>query len=222
MYEALRNCDLKTRLLQEIDSCSNSDGVDASRLVAQPLLQSTYAEVLRLRVANGMMRQCEFEAFNLDGYQIPKGEEMIIFTRHPALHEESWNLAGRSATMATNLEHFQAERFLVPKGSLNKREGDGKADHPYLDGGEYEFSLEGLAGLWLPYGGGQRMCPGRHFAKAEIITTVASLISQYDLELIDADKLHAKPDMRWFPTGGLPPDCRVPFRMRRGFRAANK
>lgn len=161
------------------------------------------------------MRQNDFEAFDLEGYRIPKGEPMVIFTRHPALHEESWTLAGRSVTKASKLDQFQAERFLMPRGSADNIAGDEKATPDYLRGDKYEFSLDGLAGLWLPYGGGQRMCPGRHFAKAEIISTTAVLISQYDLELVDADTFHAKPDMRWFPTGGLPPDCKVPFRMRR-------
>lgn len=88
--------------------------------------------------------------------------------------------------------------------------GPGGADQ----GVEPVFSLEGVAGCWLPFGGGQRMCPGRHFAKSEMLGTFAMLLSDYDLEL-SGDMDGIRPDMRWYPTGTLPPMGKVPFRIRR-------
>ncbi|KAF3015966.1 hypothetical protein E8E14_012770 [Neopestalotiopsis sp. 37M] len=214
LYEALRDYGLKERLISEINACHGPSGFDTSKLIAKPLLQSAYAETLRLRVANGMFRQSESEPFDLDGYRIPKGEPMIIFTRHPSLNEESWASAGRPST-DTPLDQFQADRFLVPNDTAEENSNGEKMSQSELGGGAYKFSMEGLAGLWLPYGGGQRMCPGRHFAKAEIINTLALLLSQYDFELVDTETIRPKPDVRWFPTGGLPPDRKVPFRMRR-------
>lgn len=47
------------------------------------------------------------------------------------------------------------------------KEGKGVIDRPPY------FSLDGLNGSWIPYGGGFRACPGRHFAKREILMTLA-------------------------------------------------
>ncbi|KAK0630533.1 cytochrome P450 [Bombardia bombarda] len=201
IYEALRNEALRQQLTIEASECVRPDStIDAAKLVTQPLLQSAYAEVLRLRVGIGMTRVSESEPFSLGGYQIPKGESCLIFSRHPAFNEEAWQAAGRpSAVTGAPLEEFHADRFLVPKKDEEL--------------GGLEFSLDGLAGLWLPYGGGQRMCPGRHFAKSEIISTFALLTSRYDMELMEG--VAVEPDLRWFPVGALPPAGKLPFRMRR-------
>ncbi|KAI2467415.1 cytochrome P450 [Annulohypoxylon bovei var. microspora] len=202
IYESLRDTDLQKRMVSEVTSCTGPTGLDTSKLSTQPLLQSAYAEVLRLRIAIAMTRTNESDDFRLDGYRIPKGNPLIIFSRTSALNADAWTLAGRPPTYKTPLENFYAERFLVPKKSAET-------------GTEYEFSLEGTAGCWLPYGGGERMCPGRHFAKTEIIGTFASLLSQYDLELAETDPVRVEADLRYYPTGGLPPKSKVPFRIRK-------
>ncbi|KAI1455294.1 cytochrome P450 [Annulohypoxylon moriforme] len=213
IYEALRDVDLLKRMLSEVDMCTGLDGLDTSKLSTQPLLQSAYAETLRLRIAIAMTRTNESDDFRLDGYRIPKGDPLIIFSRTSALNTEAWTLAGKPPTDKTPLQDFYADRFLVPKKPAEAGE-DGSSSDLTSAGPEYEFSLDGTAGCWLPYGGGERMCPGRHFAKTEIIGTFASLFSQYDVELVGADP-RVESDLRYFPTGGLPPTGKVPFRIRK-------
>lgn len=73
------------------------------------------------------------------------------------------------------------------------------------DDGGPEFSMSGMTGLWIPYGGGPRACPGRHFAKREIMVTCALMISMFDVEILaDEEAL-----------GTLRPADKVPFRIRR-------
>lgn len=60
------------------------------------------------------------------------------------------------------------------------------------------------------------MCPGRHFAKVEMLGTFAMLFSKFELELVSTKNLgDVKPDMTWYPTGTLPPTNKVPFRIRK-------
>lgn len=189
------------RLSAEVSSCVSDVGaINVEKLSCQPLLQSAYAEVLRLRVAIAISRVSEHGDFNLSGYRISKDHPIIIFSRTPALNEEAWASTGR--TQRKSLEEFDAERFLLTElvgGSLQPR-----------------FSLNGLAGLWLPYGGGQRMCPGRHFAKNEILITIAILFTQYEMELAQGfDVTGVQPDMRWYPVGALPPKGKVPISIKR-------
>ncbi|RYP83964.1 hypothetical protein DL769_001270 [Monosporascus sp. CRB-8-3] len=215
IYEALKNEKLRKRMVSEVVSCTTSGGLDISRLLTQPLLLSAYAEVLRLRVAIAMTRVNEWESFNLGGYQIPKGQPLVIFSRPPALNKEAWTLAGKPPAETAPLADFYAERFLVPKKPTENSQDDIRSPAYASTDGEFEFSLEGLAGIWLPYGGGQRMCPGRHFAKSEIISTFAVLFSQYDIELVPGSPDKVEADLRWVPVGALPPVGKVPFRMRK-------
>lgn len=216
VFEALKDAGLRARLVSETTSCLSPGPAkfNMSKLSSQPLLQSAFAETLRLRIATGVMRVSEHEPFKLAGYTIEQNHPMVVFTRPVALNAEAWTRAGRAPTRP--LEEFQAERFLVPK---TKESGGGGGDSGFsstiTDDG-YEFSLEGLAGCWLPFGGGQRMCPGRHFGKQQIISAFALLFNHFDIELnpaVDVERI--SPDMRWVAIGGLPPASKVPFRIRR-------
>ncbi|KAF2197033.1 cytochrome P450, partial [Delitschia confertaspora ATCC 74209] len=221
LFEALKDPDLHNRMLQEVTTCASiqGGGFDITKLSEQPLLQSSYAEVLRIRVAITMTRVNEFEDFTLAGYRIPRHKPIVIFSRTSALNEEAWVQAGREITKP--LDEFHAERFLIhPKTHDREREkkkkvgiSDNIAPKTNLDD-RLQFSLDGLAGCWIPYGGGQRMCPGRHFAKNEILGTFALLCTKYDIELQDMDTGKVQSDFGWYPVGSLPPVCKVPFRIR--------
>lgn len=73
--------------------------------------------------------------------------------------------------------------------------------------------MEGLSGAWLPFGGGLRQCPGRTFAKREIILSFAVMASTFDLELLEAGPV--VPDMKYYGLGTFPPMGKVPFKIRR-------
>lgn len=81
--------------------------------------------------------------------------------------------------------------------------------------GEPKFSMQGLAGGWVPFGGGVRMCPGRFFAKNEMMASMAILITSYDIELRTPEGWKPEPDMSYFLIGALPPKGEIPVRIRR-------
>lgn len=199
-------------------ACCSSPGparFDIPKLCDQPLLQSAFAETLRLRIDTGVVRVSEHEPFELGGYRIEKNHRMMAFARTLSLNTEAWVQSGRPPTWP--LEEFQAERFLVPKKKDTTDGGDAGSTYPSAFGDEdLEFSVEGLAGCWLPFGGGQRLCPGRHFAKQLITLAFALLFNDFDIELspsVDANKVVANANL--LAVGGLPPVGRVSFRIRR-------
>ena len=80
--------------------------------------------------------------------------------------------------------------------------------------GPNQFSYRGepLKYNLLPFGGGQSICPGRHFARSEFKILTALLLRQFDIELLDSaipphDKSRAG-------LGALTPLQDVPFRFR--------
>ncbi len=228
------------RLRAEIDEATgitaDQESFNVNELCNKPLIQSAYAETLRLRIGIVIARTPEFEPFHLGRWLIPKDMMMLLFSRTAALNKDVWSTGGDGDPHP--LEEFWAERFLVypdkpDSGPLRKprsavrqqqqqqQQQEQQQQQPQLyqeqEGAAPagpRFSMSGLSGAWIPYGGGQRMCPGRHFAKQEIITTFAMLMSKYEIELLPAVR-PPKPDMRFYPLGGLPPDTNVPVRIRR-------
>ena len=198
--------------------------LDIDKLCSQPLLQSIYAETLRLRVALFVTRTPENESFSLGDWKLPPNETIVLSSRTGAMNPDVWN-AGTPINPHP-LDAFWADRFLIYPNdplsgpsrkdliSFDENHGGSTTEERPLET-EPRFSLEGVAGGWIPYGGGQRMCPGRHFAKQEIIGTLALLLTHYEIELREPTKGAPECNMRFFPFGGLPPTKEIPFRMRR-------
>ena len=74
----------------------------------------------------------------------------------------------------------------------------------------------GIQGHYFPYGGGLKQCPGRFFAKQEMMAGVAVLLRACEIELLDpigAKRIDAK--MNRFPFGTVLPNSNIPVRIRR-------
>jgi cytochrome P450 len=185
---------------------------DVDKLCKSPLLQSIYAETLRLRVALLINRTPVHSDFELGGWRFRKGRMIAMSTFTAGTNEAVWNTGSKGDYHP--LEEFWADRFLVPvktQGEMEKH-GVGDGDAPR------EFSTTGLSGAWIPYGGGPFMCPGRHFAKQEMLGSFALFFSCFEVELMlgqDRKIRTPGPDMKFFGLGALPPKEKVPYRIRR-------
>ena len=206
----MRTPDLLNRLLSEVSASTSpeSGSIDIQKLGSQPLTQSMYAEVLRLYIAIFTLRNGEVGSVKFSGYELEKADIAVMYSRIGALDEEAWDQAGRASKRP--LEKFDPGRFLVDPQDKPK---DVAWEDPAV-AGDREFSMAGLAGIWLPFGGGDRMCPGRHYAKTEMTITLALLFKHFDVELM-ADTSSIQPNMRFAPFGSLPPTSALPFRIRR-------
>lgn len=196
-----------------------------------PLIQSMYAETLRLRFAFIILRGVKDEVALGDCF-IPRKNVIAMSTYHAHRDQESWN--ANTVKESHSLDEFWAERFLVYPGNSNSPlQPSSKGKHSPTPSNMEKpslvpvaarfnkspvalphFSTEGLAGAWIPYGGGQNMCPGRHFAKQEVLVTFASLVTSFDIQLIDDSP--PKVDWRGFGLGMLAPAGKgIRFRIKR-------
>jgi hypothetical protein len=83
---------------------------------------------------------------------------------------------GRWGTPEASCEIFYAERFLKKDPETGKE----------------MFSMNGTNGKLFPFGGGKTMCPGRVFAKQEVLGAVAIVLLQYDLKVLHYVDINGK------------------------------
>lgn len=223
LIELLRDDDLQKETLHRIWASTpgkeqdTSKALDVPRLCSDTLLQSMYAETLRLRFAALIVREAAQRDFSFMGWSIKKNDTLLVSSQTEAMNEEVWS-EGDDTETRHPLDRFWASRFLVD--AANPRSGPLREPRPTSDAittAGPSFSMDGLSASWIPYGGGKHLCPGRHFAKRWVILTAAVFLTTFEIEL--DDKKHVESDATQFGFGTLPARGKVPCRIRR--RRAN-
>ena len=234
ILEALRRPHLLSQTHEEVftsqsSSClPSSPSLDIDSLCSMPLLQSMYAETLRVYTSLFALRSAAHEDFKIGNFSIPKDELIAVDSRVAAMNKAIWN-TGPTTTAPEGvhpLDVFWAERFLVYPNDPTSGpfrfdpstlKGPPSPDASYRPtGNRLRFTMDGLAGAWLPFGGGSRQCPGRNFAKQEIITSSALVSSMLEIELLDSTSVDSRrPNIKYYGLGTLPPKGKVPFRIRK-------
>jgi cytochrome P450 len=159
---------------------------DVTILCKNDFLQSLYAETLRMYTANIVLRSPSQRPVKIGKWIVNPGK-IIATMSYPMHHDETRYNTG-SPPGSRPLHSFWAERFLIPDSEAEAQPTGMK------------FSTSGLEGTWIPFGGGAYTCPGRYFAKQEMLLTAALLLGNFDIELLGESP---KPDWRFFGTGVL-------------------
>ena len=219
ILEAAKDAALLQRLRNEAyDSVSvwtpNGPLFDVEKLSSQPLLQSVYAEVFRLRVAIFLQRVVLDPTTEVGGVEISQGDTIIISNYTVQRNKHAW---GVDIPRSERLETFWAERFLMDAGSReNATTADTRDPTPVApEKRNVKFSLSGLSDAWIPYGGGENLCPGRHFAKHEILLAFAVICLLFDIEILPGAGFNPQPDMTYYGKGAMAPKVPTRFRIRR-------
>ncbi|KAF2753076.1 cytochrome P450 [Pseudovirgaria hyperparasitica] len=198
--EKMVNYEVQNSITQDTAGANKPLALDITGIIDSPLLQSIYAEVLRMRVALVLNRTPDKADYELGGWKFRKGRSITFSTQVAAHNEKAWSV-DKPQRVQRPLSQFWAERFLTSTGN-------GSA--------EKQFSTDGLAGAWIPYGGGVFMCPGRHFAKQEIMGSVAAFSAYYDLLIPNREAgWMPKEDKRFYGLGAMPPGEKIRFRIRK-------
>ncbi|KAF2122169.1 cytochrome P450 [Lophiotrema nucula] len=215
-FEVYRNATLLARVRSEISastSATSSTGFDVDKLCKSPLLQSIWAETMRLRVHIFNTRNTRNEEHNINNWIIPKNSTVFLTSTPAHMDESEWNTGENNEYP---LDTFWAERFIKypnnpHSGPMRKCATNSGADS---EGQPYYYFDASMVGSWIPFGGGPYKCPGRHFAKREALMLCALLVSNFDIELIgDGDDV--KMDWRTCGLGTLKPDRKIRYRIRK-------
>lgn len=177
LIDALLRPDLLERVQAEIKSCSDPmkrgiAALDIPKLLANPLLQSIYSEELRLRNGIIIQRVPIIDNFKIGPWKLPKGQMITASTWHEHRDRKVWN-EGPVKGEIHSVEDFWADRFLIdPKDlSTGPRRPDSDMTQKSIEsdekisGDKPVFTTTTVNGSFIPYGGGEHLCPGRFYAK---------------------------------------------------------
>ncbi|KAL0932811.1 cytochrome p450 family protein [Colletotrichum truncatum] len=204
LYEAIRAEAVQALVT---DPVTGRRDFDAQKLVSMPLMQSVFIECMRLHVSIAITREI-LEDTVMDGFHLKKGSLIQAPTNLGHFDDGVWAREGHPAS------EFWAERHV--KYVKKEDEATGKTTT------EKQFVMAGKPSDFFPFGGGVSMCPGRHFAKQEILLTVATLVTRFDMELIEWTHMDGKKSDRaakdnetYFLNAAVPPDRDVKIRWKR-------
>src|SRR5204862_2058328 len=149
---------LLERIMIELKNVRREDGMlDIPMLLCLPLLQSVFHEVLRLYMDVLITRDVtEDLALPLDD-----GKRQVLLKKNHVVMMPTW-VGHHDETYWVDppCEMFYAERFLKDDSETGKK----------------VFTTSGMGRKFFPFGGGKTMCPGRVFAKQEILASVAMIL----------------------------------------------
>ncbi|KAH8652809.1 cytochrome P450 [Tricladium varicosporioides] len=194
---------------------NNPTCFDFRSLEKSPLLMSIYAESVRFGIQINVPRVSPYADVVVGNYFIPRNKLILINTWHAHTDESIWNTQNGKHP----LENYWARRFVVdPKDNTSgptRNSWLGKKSDLNVKGsdGTY-FSLDGLDGAWIPYGGGGNMCPGRILAKRIMLLMTAMLTTDFEIEIL-ADEQSQEYVSDRFGFGARKPVKEIPFRIRR-------
>lgn len=176
--------------------------LSAERLKQEcPLLNAAYRETLRLYAPMSNVRYVSADTIIADTYLLRKGT--VVQMAGQALHYDK-------ARWGPDVESFNPKRFLHSTAG-SKADANGSA-------------LEGKAHAIHPatsrsFGGGASLCPGRHFAQAEILSLSAALLLGFDMDPVDGTTWNPPPDRKRTPIAVMKPlkNLKVKMHVRKEF-----
>ena len=220
IFDIYRDPELLTSIRAEVDACRVDAGredapikFDLDRLFRLPVLQAVYAETLRLRMHFYIIRMPDRADMRIRDWVVPRKKVIVTATTVAHMDSEVWNTGTNNERP---IDQFWVGRFLrYPTKCVD--DGGSKSYNPAPT-----FSTKEAEGGWIPYGGGVRQCPGRHFAKRQILLTIALMVSLFDCDII-GEGLNVKEDfsLNGFGGGVSHSAGKVPVRIRRRAGKAN-
>ncbi|KAK6387055.1 hypothetical protein LTS17_000321 [Exophiala oligosperma] len=160
--------DVLGRVTKEVENARQPDnGVNMAVLMAQPLLNSAFTEMMRHYVDCLVTRQLKTDLV-MDGYLLRK-DDLIMAPSSLSQHDVFWERNYEPSAYT-----WYAERFM--------RRHD---DQRQIAGESNIFSSSWAAGKYFPFGGGTHICPGRVFAKQKVLGAVTAFFLKFDVQFVE-------------------------------------
>ncbi|KAF2267291.1 cytochrome P450 [Lojkania enalia] len=216
VYHVFRDPSLLARVRQTLkDSFGDRpvSEIDANELILDPLLSSIQAETLRLYVNVCVMVSSPHTNVSLGRWWMPKGAVGLVSSGITHMDQNFWNTKDGAHPVGS----FWADRFIndprdPSSGPVSSNVQDHSIRYNTKIDGKPSFSLQGLEASWMPYGGGNAICPGRLLAKRVTLFTIALMANKFDIEI---SNVPLKSGSIKFGMGVDKPKKPIPFRIRK-------
>ena len=221
IYAIFQDKTLLTRVRSELEATFDQESLmqttfDTEKFKDLHVLQSIYAETLRLRIYAYAARYTGREELQIKQWLFPKKSALVVSTVPAHMDETFWNTRnGRYP-----VDKFWSDRFLVfaddpGSGPWKRAAAERAVCKNDLGHRSPTFTTAGTNGSWIPYGGGPRECPGRYFAKRAMIAAAATLVTHFDIEFcVEPNSPALDLDPKFYGWGGQRPVGAIPFRIR--------
>ncbi|RYP42015.1 hypothetical protein DL768_010408 [Monosporascus sp. mg162] len=207
----VRDPALYQEVRQEVHEAETTDPstgqrtIDVGKLMVAPVLQAVFSETLRLHMSFNVLREVK-DSVTMNGHVLHTGA-LLQAPMQVAHYDESWAADGHPVDEFWPGRHIKYVEGTDEAGNISRQK---------------TFSLGGRPSSYFPFGGGVSICPGRQFAKHEMFTTLALIVSKFDLEFVKWTKLDGSPsdrpganDESYAGGGAMPPDRDMKVRWRR-------
>lgn len=175
----LADPDLQARILAEIKTSLTPDGeVDVGVLVNLPLLNATLHETLR----------CYTDV--LVSREITQSLTLPSSSHHQS--SSSTTAESKSSSSSSSTTTLESNSMIICPSWMGHRDPDLWTCPPvqtfspsrFLNPTGTTFSTAGTAGKFFPFGGGRSICPGRVFARQEVLGAVALVLLRFQFDLV--------------------------------------
>ncbi|THZ04909.1 cytochrome P450 [Aureobasidium pullulans] len=131
-----------------------------------PLLNSTWLEILRHHADGSSFREVTADTVLDQQYLLKKGN--VVQMPAIVIHNDV-------SVWGPDAAQFDAYRFLA--------DNDTKSDKSDATGEERrrQAKRQSVPGAFRAFGGGQTLCPGRHFVTTELLSLTAMMIMRFDI-----------------------------------------
>ncbi|KAL8656292.1 MAG: hypothetical protein Q9226_002711 [Calogaya cf. arnoldii] len=181
--------ELRAEIANATESTTTGNTTTRSIVVSRlkehcPLLLSTYQETLRLQTHNSSSRWVTKDTVIANQYLLKAGN-VVQMPGYP-VHM-------MSSIWGSDVESFNAHRFMKMEKKLKEKSSK---QHP---------------ASFRTFGGGATLCPGRHFATAELCAATAMMVMRFDMEPVDNGDVWVIPRYKYGKVASAvpPPDSDV-------------
>jgi cytochrome P450 len=170
---------LHERLMEELMPVRNEDGsLDIPKLICLPLLQAVFHEILRL-YADILVTRILPEDLSLP---LADGKRIMTFRKGATVMAPSYVAHRDQNAWVQDPSDAPAESFYPDRFLRSDPETGAKT-----------FTLMGTVGKFFPFGGGKTICPGRVFAKQEVLAAVALVLLGFAIKSVGCVDVNGKP-----------------------------
>ena len=170
-------------ILAEVNEAVNADGtLNIALLINQPILQSTLNEVLRSRVDVLVSRQVTEGDVTLPlppASSVKSSQRSLLVKKGSLIMMPSYLAHNDPTAWQYEFPHHPPPEVFYPYRFLTTHPAD------TAPGQRPKFTTAHTTGSFFPFGGGKTMCPGRTFAKQEMLAAVAMVLLTFEFEFVN-------------------------------------